>query len=78
MIDLIANIGLTICGLTAVYLAASQDRKMRMWAGIMGLAGEPFWLTTAILNKQIGIVVLAFVYAYGWYRMIQSNRVDGD
>jgi len=52
---------------------ASQEPRVRMWAAIIGLAGEPFWLLTAYLNEQWGIVALAFVYGLNWLRIGYLN-----
>lgn len=76
MIDIIDYLcqGVIICtGFTSLYLFASQDAKTRMWAGVIGLIGEPFWLTTAFINGQWGVVLLAMVYGVNWVRVIYSN-----
>ena len=74
VIDIVANIGILSTGLVAVYLTASQKPRVRMIAGWFGLAGEPFWFTTALINEQWGVLILAFVYAGMWWRVIQTNK----
>lgn len=73
-ISFICQIMIPFTGLTAVYLIASQEPRTRMWAGIFGLAGEPFWLTSAWLANQWGIMILAFFYAYSYWRVFDINR----
>lgn len=73
MIDAIAQGIITCTGCLSLYLMASQSPRTRMWAAIVGLAGEPFWLTTAYINEQWGIVALAFVYAINWIRIAVKN-----
>lgn len=73
MLDIFCQVVITICGFTSLYLLASQDPKIRMYAGIVGLIGEPFWLTTTLINGQYGIVVLCFVYGVNWIRVVYSN-----
>lgn len=73
MIDIIAQSVITCTGCLSLYLMASLDPRTRMWAAIVGLAGEPFWLTTAYINGQWGIVALAVVYAVNWVRIAVVN-----
>tara|TARA_R110001632_G_scaffold223676_1_gene355635 strand:- start:314 stop:487 length:174 start_codon:yes stop_codon:yes gene_type:complete len=44
-----------------------------MYAGIVGMIGEPFWLATAVINEQWGILPLVVVYGVNWVRVIHSN-----
>ena len=73
MIDIIAQIGVLFTGLVAVYLSASQKAKIRMYGGLFGLAGEPFWFITSYINNQFGIMILAIVYAFMWLRVVIKN-----
>ena len=72
-IDVIAQTVITCTGCSCLWLMASQEPRVRMWAAIIGLAGEPFWLLTAYLNEQWGIVALAFVYGFNWLRIGYIN-----
>ena len=74
--DYFSQAVITFTGFTAMYLLASQDPKTRMYAGIIGLCGEPFWLATALINGQWGIVALVFVYGVNWVRVVYSNYAE--
>ena len=56
IIDYSCQAAVTCTGFFSLYLLASQDAKTRMYAGIVGMIGEPFWLTTAVINEQWGLV----------------------
>lgn len=73
MLDAAAQTIITCTGCASLYLMASQQPRTRAWAGIIGLAGEPFWMLTAYLNGQWGIVALAVVYGVNWIRIVRSN-----
>lgn len=73
VIDIIAQCVITVTGFTSLYLMASQAPRTRMYGGMVGLAGEPFWLLTAYLHEQWGVVALAIVYAVNWYRVVRKN-----
>lgn len=73
IIDIISQCIITCTGFFSLYLMASQNPKTRMYAGIVGLAGEPFWLATAIINHQWGVVLLCIVYGINWARIAYSN-----
>lgn len=62
LLDVIAQIGITITGVLSVFLIAHKSK----WGPMFGLLGEPFWFLTSIINKQAGIVVLTVVYTIGW------------
>lgn len=72
-IDIVSQIIITCTGFFSLYLMASQRCKVRMIAGLIGLAGEPFWLATAIINHQWGVVLLCVVYGVNWARIAYSN-----
>ena len=64
---------ITFTGFTSLYLMASQDPRMRYYAGLVGLFGEPFWFFTAWVNNQYGVMLLVFVYGVNWTRLAYSN-----
>lgn len=73
MLDFFAQAVITCTGCLSLYLIASQEPRTRAWAGIVGLAGEPFWMLTAYINGQWGIVALAVVYGVSWVRVVLKN-----
>jgi len=76
IIDYSSQAVITCTGFLSLYLIASQDAKMRMYAGIVGLIGEPFWFTTALINEQWGILPLAAVYGFNWARVVYCNAQE--
>ena len=73
IIDYSCQAAVTCTGFLSLYLLASQEAKTRMHAGIVGMIGEPFWLATAIINEQWGILPLVVIYGVNWVRIINSN-----
>jgi hypothetical protein len=71
--DLFCQGMVVISGISAQYFLASQKTKYRMIAGGIGFCGEPFWLSTSYINGQYGIIILCFVYAWGYLRILWSN-----
>lgn len=57
-------------GLTAITFAMSNQTKLRKWAPIIGLAGQPFWFAATIPNAQWGMVVLCCAYTAVYARGI--------
>lgn len=76
MVETISQVGIACTGVIAIYLSASQEVRHRMYAGLLGLAGQPFWVMTTFTNKQFGILALSVIYAYMWYRMFNNNRKE--
>ena len=60
MSDLIAQIGIAVFGSLCVYHTA---RGNTFRACVFGLAGEPFWVYTALANRQAGVLAMSVVYA---------------
>ena len=69
---MIEQIGIAICGLTAVFLSQDSRESWRKWACIFGMAGQPFWFWATLPAEQWGILALCFFYAYSWGRGIKT------
>lgn len=65
---MIAQIGIALFGVIAVWLSQSPDEGKRRYACIFGLAGQPFWFWAAFSTKQWGILALCFLYTVSWAR----------
>jgi nicotinamide riboside transporter PnuC len=61
-LDLIAQIGITIFGVSAIILVAKKNK----WGFVLGLISCPFWFITSYLNKQVGVFFLNIVYTGTW------------
>jgi nicotinamide riboside transporter PnuC len=61
-LDLIANIGVAIFGITAIILVAKKNK----WGFVVGLISQPFWLITSYLHQQWGVFILTVVYVFTW------------
>jgi len=61
-IDLIAQIGITIFGVSAIILVAKKNK----WGFVLGLISQPFWIITSLINKQWGVLLLSVIYIGSW------------
>lgn len=73
ILDTIAQTVIIFTGIGSMALVSSQEAKIRMYAGMIGLAGEPFWLTTAIIAGQWGVILLVIAYGINWWRVFWKN-----
>jgi nicotinamide riboside transporter PnuC len=62
MWDTIAQIGLTIFGVTAIILVAKKNK----WGFVFGLLSQPFWFITSFVNKQWGVFFVSIIYTFSW------------
>ncbi len=62
MLDIISQIGITVFGVAAVFMVAKKNK----WGFVLGLASQPFWIMTSIINKQWGVLILSIVYVFSW------------
>ena len=70
MLDLLAQFGIGVPGLAAIYLTQQPRADLRRYACILGMLSQPFWFLTTIPNGQWGVVALNVVYTFLWGRSI--------
>lgn len=53
-------------GLTSIYFAMGHNARLRRWAPIIGLAGQPFWAIFAWQSGGwgLGLLVAAYTLVY--------------
>lgn len=73
--DLLLQIFLGLFGATAIYLVGCKNPRISRWGYIFGLAGQPFWIITAIINHQWGILALTSFYSFSWGRGIYNHWI---
>lgn len=73
LFDYLCQIIITGTGCYSLLAVGSPDPKYRKLAGIVGLIGQPFWLATSIINGQLGLLILVFVYGFSWIRVIITS-----
>ena len=66
MTPIIPQIGIAMTGLTAIILTQSRNEKVRKYACLFGLAGQPFWFWSTIAAEQYGIVLMNCLYTAAW------------
>lgn len=57
---------IAVTGVLSIVLATSASLAARRAGCVVGLAGQPFWVYTAITHQQDGILFLALVYTVVW------------
>ena len=62
VLDLVAQIGITIFGVSAIILVAKKNK----WGFVLGIISCPFWFVTAYANKQWGVFFLNIIYTGTW------------
>jgi len=65
---MIEQIGILLCGVTAVFLSQCEGIKYRRWACIFGLMGQPFWFYATYVANQWGIFMVCFLYLFSWLK----------
>lgn len=65
---IVTQIGIALCGVTAVYLSQDLRFAWRRWASVFGLIGQPFWVIETYQAQQWGILALCAMYSWSWGR----------
>lgn len=61
-----AQIFIALFGLTAVYLTQQSNERIKQYASIFGLLGQPFWVYATYTTSQWGMFFLTICYTYAW------------
>ena len=68
MSGIIAQVGIVLFGMSAVWLANDHRAHIRRFGCVCGLLAQPFWVVTSYQHQQWGILAASVVYGYGWAR----------
>jgi hypothetical protein len=72
---MIDQIGIACTGVTAIFLTQSKQEKLRRFACLFGLAGQPFWMYSTYKTAQWGILALTALYTIAWAKGVWQNRL---
>jgi hypothetical protein len=59
----------------AIYLTQHKDKRKNKQACLYGLASQPFWWYSAIVNQQWGILALNIYCTYSWLTGLYNNYI---
>lgn len=72
---MIAQIGILIFGMGAVFLVNDPRPAVSRWGPVFGLCAQPFWFFETYTHEQWGIFACSFVYAYSWLRGFHNRWI---
>lgn len=73
---MIDQIGIAVCGVSAVFLSQDKRESWRRWACVFGLVGQPFWFLATLHAEQWGIMALTVLYTYSWLRGVRTYWIN--
>lgn len=62
------QVGIALCGVTAVFLSQEESIARRRWSSVFGLLGQPFWVVETYTHQQWGILALTALFTWSWAR----------
>lgn len=65
---MIAQIGIFVFGMSAVFLVNDKRPNVRRWGPVCGVLAQPFWFYETATQGQWFIFATSLVYAAGWVR----------
>lgn len=71
-LNVAANILISLCGASAIFLSQSSHEERRKYACILGLIGQPAWFYTSYVSQNWGIFAVCFLYAFSWFKGLWS------
>lgn len=70
---MIAQIGIALFGVVAIWLSQAASESQRKYACLFGLASQPFWFWSAYAAEQWGIFALCALYSISWLRGLNQH-----
>lgn len=62
------QIAIALFGALAAWLSQARSEKLRRWACIFGMLGQPAWFYAAWKADQWGIFLVSVIYLGAWMR----------
>ena len=72
---MIDQLGIATLGVTAVWLSQDARERVRRFACVFGLAGQPFWFYATWSGEQWGMFALCFLYTWAWLKGVRQHWV---
>ncbi|CAB4121247.1 hypothetical protein UFOVP154_58 [uncultured Caudovirales phage] len=73
---MIDQIGIALTGVTAIFLTQSKHDWLRRYACLFGMAGQPFWIYSALHAQQWGVLTLTALYTAAWAKGIYAHWIQ--
>jgi len=73
---MIDQIGIALTGVTAIFLTQSKHERMRRYACLFGIAGQPFWVYMAWHAQLWGALLLTMLYTFAWGKGVWMHWIQ--
>lgn len=67
------QIAIIFTGAPAVWLTQQKNEKLKRYACLFGMAGQPFWIYCSWQAGQFGAFIVTFMYTYSWLVGIRNH-----
>ena len=68
---------IALLGGSAIWFVGRTEEWSR-WGYILGFLSQPFWIYSAVVNEQWGILLLSIWYTYSWGQGIYNYWIRGE
>lgn len=68
---------ITLTSSIAIFLSQSTNCNLSRYACFFGLAGQPFWMFTAMSHDQWGIFMSSIVFTCAWLKGLMNHWFVG-
>jgi hypothetical protein len=72
---MIEQVAIALTGVTAIFLTQSRSERVRKYACLFGMVGQPFWMFSAATAEQWGILLLTFFYTFAWAKGVWTHWI---
>lgn len=71
------QLAIALTGVVAIFLSQQSNEKLKKYACILGLIGQPFWFLATYKAEQWGIFAMCFLYTWMWGLGFYNNWIKG-
>jgi len=75
-LHIILQLGILVPSATAIFLLSGKRRAR--WGYLFGMASQPFWIASSLMNEQWGIFILSLFYTFNWTRGIWNYWIKDE
>ena len=72
---MISQLAIALTGIVAIWITQQSNNKLKKYACLFGLIGQPFWFYSAYAAEQWGIFTLCIFYTYSWGLGFYNNWI---
>jgi hypothetical protein len=73
---LVTQVVISVTGVPAIIMSQSLNERVRKYACLVAISGQPFWFMMAWMTGAWGVFFMCFFYTYAWAKGVWNHWID--